>query len=413
MINNNNNFSGISSMSASIYYGDGQYLTGITGTTGSNGTSGTSGNNGSDGDRYHTTSSSSLTLNSSGTASIITDDLYLDYSIAQTIIIAHDLSNHQHGSVISYDQSTGVLVFDKTNKTGTGTYTSWEVNLDGAVGIAGSSGTSGLNGSSGTSGAVGATGTSGINGSSGTSGAVGAAGTSGTSGGGGSGGGLTYSNGPVGSTPIGYKHNGSGSLQKIFRYTHPIISYSLASNTLNATPAPSTAGVLYYSQFSLAGTSVINQVCIYINAGATAGIGYAWGGLALYKSKLDATGGIIAGDLEKDFGTFSSATGLKTITGINHTLSTDTYNNIWWIAFRNYTSALTLAVVSPLNTASITWYGDMSQGTTQYRDVTWTQQLAHTAPYPTTLATQSANLSSSITNQSFTNGFIWCGLSSY
>jgi len=161
MINNNNNFSDISSMSASVYYGDGQYLTGVIGATGSNGTSGTSGvngssgtsgYNGSDGDRYHTTSSSSLTLNSSGTASIITDDLNLDYSIAQTIIIAHDLSNHQHGAVISYDQSTGVLVFDKTNKTGTGTYTSWEVNLDGAVGIAGSSGTSGVNGTSGTSG---------------------------------------------------------------------------------------------------------------------------------------------------------------------------------------------------------------------------------------------------------------------
>jgi hypothetical protein len=144
MINNNNNFSGISSMSASVYYGDGQYLTGVSGgATGSNGTSGTSGNNGSDGDRYHTTSSSSLTLNSSGTASIITDDLYLDYSIGQTIIIAYDLNHHQHGSVISYDQSTGVLVFDKTNKTGTGTYTSWDVNLDGAVGVAGTSGTSG------------------------------------------------------------------------------------------------------------------------------------------------------------------------------------------------------------------------------------------------------------------------------
>jgi len=50
MINNNNNFSGISSMSASVYYGDGQYLTGVSGgATGSNGTSGTSGVNGSSG----------------------------------------------------------------------------------------------------------------------------------------------------------------------------------------------------------------------------------------------------------------------------------------------------------------------------------------------------------------------------
>lgn len=49
MINNNNNFSDISSMSASVYYGDGQYLTGVIGTTGSNGTSGTSGMNGTSG----------------------------------------------------------------------------------------------------------------------------------------------------------------------------------------------------------------------------------------------------------------------------------------------------------------------------------------------------------------------------
>lgn len=35
MINNNNNFSGIDSMSASVYYGDGQYLTGVSGAAGS------------------------------------------------------------------------------------------------------------------------------------------------------------------------------------------------------------------------------------------------------------------------------------------------------------------------------------------------------------------------------------------
>lgn len=61
MINNNNNFSGIGSMSASVYYGDGQYLTGIIGTTGSNGTNGTSGTSG-----YNGTSGSSGSAGTSG-----------------------------------------------------------------------------------------------------------------------------------------------------------------------------------------------------------------------------------------------------------------------------------------------------------------------------------------------------------
>ena len=159
--------------------GGGTGTSGTSGTSGSSGTSGESGTNGLDGDRYHTTSNTSLTIGSSGTASLITNDLYLDYSMAQSIIISHDANNHMHASVISYNQSTGELVFEKKNKTGSGTFTSWEVNLDGAVGIAGTSGTSGINGTSGDSGS---SGTSGENGSSGTSGIDGTSGTSGESG---------------------------------------------------------------------------------------------------------------------------------------------------------------------------------------------------------------------------------------
>ena len=147
-----------------------------------NGTSGTSGAAGADGDRYHTTSNTSLTIASNGTASLITNDLYLDYSIAQSIIISHDINNHMHGSVVSYNQSTGELVFDLKSKTGSGTYTSWDINLDGAVGQAGTSGTSGVNGVNGTSGINGTSGTSGHNGTSGINGTSGSSGTSGVNG---------------------------------------------------------------------------------------------------------------------------------------------------------------------------------------------------------------------------------------
>jgi len=71
MINNNNNFSDISSMSASVYYGDGQYLTGVIGATGTNGTSGTSGVNGSSGTSGYNGSSGTSGVNgSSGTSGI-------------------------------------------------------------------------------------------------------------------------------------------------------------------------------------------------------------------------------------------------------------------------------------------------------------------------------------------------------
>jgi hypothetical protein len=361
MINNNNNFSGISSMSASVYYGDGQYLTGVSGgATGSNGTSGTSGNNGSDGDRYHTTSSSSLTLNSSGTASIITDDLYLDYSIAQTIIIAHDLSNHQHGSVISYDQSTGVLVFDKTNKTGTGTYTSWDVNLDGAVGIAGSSGTSGVNGSSGTSG---------VNGSSGTSGAVGAAGTSGTSGGGGGG---TAS--AIMFNSIVVPSLNSGSLPW-YKLNIPALSFSVAAFSMQSTTASNT---IYFSPVNLVSGEIISEVAVYCStllAGATASI-------ALYSKSLDVNGRFYASTLLTTFGNVSLAsTGRKTITGLSYTIPSSSYG-IFYTAISSFGANGTPAINGPVNSSSVVYYSSLNSTST---DRPMTTNVINLGGFPSTI----------------------------
>lgn len=92
------------------------------------------------GDKYHTTSNSTLTLAANGTVSLTTNDLGLDYSIAQTVIIAYDDNNHCHGEVVSYNGSTGLLVVNLKNKTGSGTYSSWQINLDGAVGVQGPAG---------------------------------------------------------------------------------------------------------------------------------------------------------------------------------------------------------------------------------------------------------------------------------
>jgi hypothetical protein len=118
--------------------------------------------NGLPGDKYHTTSSSTLTIAASGTITAITNDLGLDYSTAQTVILAYDLSNHMHGEVVSYNKTTGALVVDLKHKSGSGTYSSWEINLQGAVGVAGPQGPTGATGATGPQGPQGIQGNTGV-----------------------------------------------------------------------------------------------------------------------------------------------------------------------------------------------------------------------------------------------------------
>jgi hypothetical protein len=135
---------------------------GPTGATGPTGPQGPTGLNGQPGDKYHTTSNSTLTIAASGTITAITNDLGLDYSTAQTVILAYDLSNHMHGDVVSYNQSTGALVVDLKHKSGSGTYSSWEINLQGAVGVAGPQGPTGATGATGPQGPQGIQGNTGV-----------------------------------------------------------------------------------------------------------------------------------------------------------------------------------------------------------------------------------------------------------
>lgn len=118
------------------------------------GTSGTSGTSGYDGDRFRTTSTTEFTL---GVSTTIVVEPGLAYTPAQDIIITYNVGNHQTCTIVSYDINTGVMVIGPpVTVTGSGTYSLWTVNLDGAAGGDGSSGTSGTSGSSGTSGVNGA-----------------------------------------------------------------------------------------------------------------------------------------------------------------------------------------------------------------------------------------------------------------
>lgn len=78
-------------------------------------------------DRYKTTSTTSNSV-SNGTKTF-TVDFNLSYIPLQEVLVVHNPANHMHGEVISYSGTT--LVVDIKQHTGSGTYTSWTINLDG------------------------------------------------------------------------------------------------------------------------------------------------------------------------------------------------------------------------------------------------------------------------------------------
>lgn len=89
------------------------------------------------GDRYLSTSSTSLLIgNGTKTLTIGTG---LSYSATQDITVAltSDPNNyHMHGKVTSYVAGTGVLVIDVQSHTGSGTFNAWTVNVGGLSPVA-------------------------------------------------------------------------------------------------------------------------------------------------------------------------------------------------------------------------------------------------------------------------------------
>ena len=82
------------------------------------------------GDRYLTTSTSTLTINNNNNISL-TAAPNLSYVTGQDIVIVNSPTQHIHATVVSYNKSTGVMVFDGNSNSGTGTYSSWTINVGG------------------------------------------------------------------------------------------------------------------------------------------------------------------------------------------------------------------------------------------------------------------------------------------
>jgi hypothetical protein len=237
--------SGTSGTAASAGTSGSSGTAGSSGTHGSNGTSGSSGLSGS---IYQTSSTSTFTLGNSGSIVVATG---LSYTPAQDILIAFNVSNHQVSSVVSYNPTNGVLVFDTPSQvTGSGQYSVWTINLNGAAGGAGTSGTSGSGGTSGTngtsasSGSSGSSGTSANDGSSGTSAASGTSGTSALSG-------TSGTSGSSGSSGTSASNGSSG--------TSGSAGTSAFSGTSGTSGSSATAGTSGSSGSSgTSGTSAIN-----------------------------------------------------------------------------------------------------------------------------------------------------------
>ena len=180
-------------------------IQGATGVAGTDGSTGATGATGLPGDKYQTTSSDTLSI-ATGNVSL-TVGTGLSYSIAQDAIIAYDINNHMVGMVESYDPLTGALVINVATIVGTGSYSTWDVNLNGAQGIAGDTGATGATGigttgATGIAGPSGATGLAGPTGLTGPTGATGLQGSTGPQGPAGDTGGVGAT-GPIGATGVG------------------------------------------------------------------------------------------------------------------------------------------------------------------------------------------------------------------
>jgi hypothetical protein len=83
-------------------------------------------------DKHFGNSTDSRTITNSGSLTFTIETGLFFYPL-QDVIVYHNNLNHMHGQIISYNSATGETVIDITNKTGSGTYSSWKIYYDGAT----------------------------------------------------------------------------------------------------------------------------------------------------------------------------------------------------------------------------------------------------------------------------------------
>lgn len=87
------------------------------------------------GDKYLTTSSTSLALANNATYSL-TAGAGLSYITSSPVTLVYDSTHYMTAVVLTYNSSTGAMTINSTNRTGIGTFSAWTVNA-GAVPVVG------------------------------------------------------------------------------------------------------------------------------------------------------------------------------------------------------------------------------------------------------------------------------------
>ena len=123
-----------------------QGIQGIQGVTGILGPTGFTGSVGQPGDRYRTTSYTTLTIPYNPTQVQLTIEENLAFTAGQEIIIAFDSSRNFTATVDSYDKGTGIMLATSIFSNGSGLFSYWTVNLSKAQGRQGEMGPTGNQG---------------------------------------------------------------------------------------------------------------------------------------------------------------------------------------------------------------------------------------------------------------------------
>lgn len=198
--------------------------------------------------------------------------------------------------------------------------------------------------------------------------------------------------------------NSSGTSIENSLNTSTIGGYLLNSNTqrpykltVGQVQSSSTTGTIngesiYGHKFYCQPGTKINEIAFRIMTAGSAGLGLAQCRVLIYRTKLNSAGNIIIGDLELDTGVSISTltTGLKVVSNLNHTLSSNTYKDCWFICIRNYqTGSLSLKLHTLAG--AVSWYADLSPSSTSYtRDAGWYFSCPYNAATPTTAPAVSA-----------------------
>lgn len=194
--------------------------------------------------------------------------------------------------------------------------------------------------------------------------------------------------------------------QKAYRLLVPINTFS------PGTTIGINGEAIYAAKFFCQPGQVIDEIAMRIMTAGAAGLGLAQVRFLIYRAQLDANGEIVGGALELDtnININTLSPGLKVVSGLNHTLSSNTYKDVWFMAIRNYqTGSLSVRGIS--TSAGTTYYGEISQSTgTVNRDMTWYWNCLWNSPTPASMPTVSGTVFST-TSVTELNSYIMIGYS--